>query len=290
MAAEVGRLGQTGEAWTDGEIALTVSTYAQMLRMELRGERYSKVDLVRGLLAALPARSQGAVERKLQNVSAVLDESGLEWIDGFKPLHHYQQELRAVVLDTFSPRHRLAEAMASYGAADVPAAQHRALALEDVLVAPPGGRDRRRSATSVHLTGGPISALRDFRARALGVAGEEWVLSLERESLVRAGRDDLAGRVVWTARDVGDGAGYDIQSFRPDGSDRFIEVKTTNLGLLTPFYISRWEVDVSARHADTYSLYRVHGFARDPRVYVLDGSVEECARLESAVFLGIPIG
>ena len=37
------------------------------------------------------------------------------------------------------------------------------------------------------------------------------------------------------------------------------------------------------------SLYRVHGFARDPRIYVLDGSIEELARLEPKIFLGLPL-
>jgi hypothetical protein len=87
----------------------------------------------------------------------------------------------------------------------------------------------------------------------------------------------------------GDGLGYDVESFRPDGSEHVIEVKTTNLGERTPFYITRWEIDVSRERADHYSLYRVHGFARDPRIYVLHGSIEDHARLEPKVFLGLPL-
>ena len=115
------------------------------------------------------------------------------------------------------------------------------------------------------------------------------MLDLEREGLHRSGRDDLAGNVRWVAREDGDGAGYDIRSFRPDGTDRLIEVKTTNLGARTPFFITRWEIEVSRRNPDHYSLCRVHGFVRDPRIYVLDGSVEERARLEPKVFLGLPL-
>jgi hypothetical protein len=132
-----------------------------------------------------------------------------------------------------------------------------------------------------------MSALRDYRRRKLGAAGEEWVL--EHEQLRRIGRTDLADQVRWVARIDGDGAGYDIRSYRPDGSERFIEVKTTNLGPRTPFYITRWELEVSRRNPTSYSLYRVHGFTRDPRLYVLDGSVEERAHLEPKVFLGIPL-
>jgi len=114
-------------------------------------------------------------------------------------------------------------------------------------------------------------------------------VDLEREKLGRVGRRDLADRVVWGRARPCDGAGYDVASFREDGRERLIEVKTTNYGPGTPFYITRWEIEVSRRHPDVYSLYRVHGFARDPRIYILDGSVEECAHLEPKVFLGIPI-
>ena len=217
----------------------------------------------------------------------MLDEEGLAWIDGYKPLAHYQHELRVAVLDTLG--HRIGESLEDFGQAAIPAPAPRRRATDDVLVPVPAGAGSTRQRTSVNLTGGNLSAMRDFRAKQLGDAGEEWVLDLEREQLQRDGRTDLAEGVRWVAREDGDGAGYDIRSFRPDGSDRLIEVKTTNLGPRTPFYITRWEIETSRRHAPAYSLFRVHGFARDPRIYVLDGSVEERARLEPKVFLGIPL-
>ena len=281
--------GRTGEPWTAFEIEAAVAGYAEMLRMELRGERYSKVDAVRGLHAMLPVRSTASIERKFQNISAVLDESGLDWIDGFKPLAHYQQELKAAVLAVAGPGHRLGEALAAYGSSALVAARVRRLATDDVVVGPPGSRTPVRTRTSVGLTGSALSGLRDFQARQLGTAGEEWVVELEREKLGRVGRRDLADRVVWVARDLGDSAGYDVASFRENGQERLIEVKTTNYGPRTPFYITLWEIEVSRRNSDVYSLYRVHGFARDPRIYILDGSVEERAHLEPKVFLGIPI-
>jgi hypothetical protein len=276
-----------GDAWRDWEITAIVESYAEMLARELRGERYSKTDFVRMLQRQLPARSTASVERKLQNVSAVLEESGLDWIDGYKPLSHYQRDLRDAVLDTLRPSGRIAEALAEYETSTLVAPQPKPLATIDVLVPVPGARSRR-AASTVSLIGSPQSAMRDFRAERLGRAGEAWVLDLEREGLRREGRDDLARQVSWVSRDQGDAAGYDIASFWPDERERLIEVKTTNLGARTPFYITRWEIETSRRHAASYSLFRVHGFARDPRIYVLDGSIEERARLEPKVFLGIP--
>ena len=40
--------------------------------------------------------------------------------------------------------------------------------------------------------------------------------------------DDLARKVRWVSEEDGDGAGYDIASFGPDGRARLIEVETTN--------------------------------------------------------------
>lgn len=287
--AQVIRDGATGAPWNRHEIDVAVAGYLEMLRSEVRGERYSKVETVRRLQTLLPARSAGSIERKLQNISAVRDERGLVWIDGYKPLSHYQAELRDAVLAADEADHRIGEVLATYETTALVAPQSRRLATDDVLVAAPSAIERRGTRTSVGLSGGAVPALRDFQTRQLGTAGEEWVIDLEREGLRRAGRPDLAARVSWVAREVGDGAGYDIGSFRPGGEDRLIEVKTTNLGPKTPFYITRWEVEVSRVNRDSYSLYRVHGFARDPRIYVLDGSIEELARLEPKVFLGVPL-
>ena len=53
-----------------------------------------------------------------------------------------------------------------------------------------------------------------------------------------SGRDDLARKVRWVSEEDGDGAGYDIASFAPDGRARLIEVKTTNGWERTPFHIT----------------------------------------------------
>ncbi|MGQ2903558.1 MAG: DUF3883 domain-containing protein [Neoaquamicrobium sediminum] len=89
-------------------------------------------------------------------------------------------------------------------------------------------------------------AERDARNRALGRAGEQRILAHERASLVAAGRTDLAGRIRWVSQTDGDGAGYDILSFDPDGSDRLIEVKTTEGWERAPFHITRNEMAVAA--------------------------------------------
>ncbi len=202
---------------------------------------------------------------------------------------HYQSALRDAVVARADPRERINEAIAEFGEAPVVGAHGIPRSTSDVLVPPPSAsRARTAAGRRFRCTGTAHDAIRDLRRHQLGTAGEEWVTELEREQLSRAGRSDLADLVRWVARDDGDGAGYDILSFSEAGTQRLIEVKTTNYGPLTPFYITRWEVEVSQTHRDSYSLYRVHGFARDPRIYVLDGAMDEAARLEPSVFLGLP--
>ncbi len=282
--------GEAGKAWNRWEIDAAVAAYFDMLQKERRGETYVKVQTVRALGQLLPARTPGSIERKFQNISAILDEAGLPWIDGYKPLSNYQDELALAVVDALGVQRRVGEGLGLYGTAALAPPQPIPLATDDVLVTPPGRSDRGANPPSrVGLTGGLMPAMRDFQTKPLGDAGEEWVVGLERQQLVRIGRGDLADRVVWAARDIGDGLGYDVASFFPDGRERFIEVKTTNYGVRTPFYITKGEVSFSERRSDAFSLYRVHGFARDPRLYVLDGSVKERARLDPHVFLGIPL-
>ncbi len=281
---------RAGEAWARSEIDLLVAAYFDMLRRELRGERVVKAERIRALRELLTVRTVASIERKMQNVSAVLDERGYPWIDGYKPFSHYQRELAdAVVADLAGPA-RVSEAIERYADNAVAAPSRRRLATDDVLVDRPSARARRSSARPpLGLAGGVASALRDFRNAALGRAGEEWVLDLEREKLDRVGRRDLADRVSWVATVIGDGLGYDIASFEHEGDPLLVEVKTTNFGPRTPFYITRNEVDVSRAEASSYALYRVFDFHRDPKLYMMKGRVDDNANLEPKVFLGYPI-
>ena len=107
------------------------------------------------------------------------------------------------------------------------------------------------------------------RNRFLGRAGEERVLAHERARLTGVGRSDLAKRVRWVSQEDGDGAGYDIASFSPDGRTRLIEVKTTNGWERTPFYISRNELAVAVDRPTEWCLVRLWNFAREPRAFEL---------------------
>ena len=100
--------------------------------------------------------------------------------------------------------------------------------------------------------------------------------------------DEGVGR-LWFPDLDGDGFGYDVRSFDPQNErERFIEVKTTRSGILTPFYLTRNEVEVSKRVCDQFSLYRVHSYGLRTRVYWLDGPLEATCDLAAMSFRALP--
>lgn len=88
MAADGLDPSEEGTDWTADEVAVLVGSYFLMLAEERAGRDYNKSEYRRGVIAAI-GRKPGSIERKLQNVSAVLDEIGIPWIQGYKPLPHY---------------------------------------------------------------------------------------------------------------------------------------------------------------------------------------------------------
>ncbi len=83
------------EPWSYKEVDAVVAAYFEMLRMELDGSKYKKADINRNLRdGILSKRSKGSVEFKFMNISAVLKEAGLPWIQGYKPRPNLQQALR----------------------------------------------------------------------------------------------------------------------------------------------------------------------------------------------------
>jgi hypothetical protein len=83
--------------WSREEVEAAVSDYFDMLAMELRGQPFNKADHNRNLQKLLNNRPRGSIERKHQNISAVLIELGYPYIDGYKPLGNYQRLLRDII-------------------------------------------------------------------------------------------------------------------------------------------------------------------------------------------------
>ena len=100
-----------------------------------------------------------------------------------------------------------------------------------------------------------------------------------------AGHDALARKVRWVLDEDGDGAGYDIHSFSPDGQDRLIEVKTTNGWDRTPFHISRNELAVAEARRESWHPVRLWNFTRVPRAFEIRPSLKAHVALTATSFM-----
>ncbi|HVT45024.1 MAG TPA: DUF3883 domain-containing protein [Thermoanaerobaculia bacterium] len=275
--------------WSIAEVEAIVADYFSMLALELRSELYNKAAHRRNIKPLLKGRSDPSIERKHQNISAILNEIHFPWIVGYKPLGNYQRLLSELVLERLATAHELRE-LARQSVDSVVALPPSPLHIEPEdppEVEDPGLylRERSERPSELYRARNVDYFLREAHNRSLGSAGEEFVVELERDRLTRAGEVNLADRVEWSSRERGDGIGYDILSFEPTGRERFIEVKTTSFGKETPFFVTRNEVGFSSDFEDQYRLYRLFTFRIRPRIYTLSGALERTCRLEANAFI-----
>jgi hypothetical protein len=278
--------------WLREEVEAAVADYFAMLEKELKGEAYNKAEHNRNLLKLLaPERGRGSVERKHQNISAVLIELGYPYIDGYKPLGNYQELLEIVVRDRLLGAGSLQDEVLKTVTSETATAPLLADLLS--IVVPPPVRDEASGVVYERAQRRKVGAAKNYleveaRNQSLGRAGEELVLRFEQERLHRAGARKLADRVEHVSVTQGDGLGYDVHSFEVDGRDRLIEVKTTRFGALTPFFASRNEVEVSEERQTEYQLYRLFSFRKQPRLFTLSGSLQASCRLDPISYSALP--
>ena len=108
-----------------------------------------------------------------------------------------------------------------------------------------------------------------------GLYAEELVYHYEKQHLKKQGQTDLANNVKWVAKEA-DGYGYDILSFDLDGTEKYIEVKSTSLGKNTPFDITKNEVETSNKYKNQYWIYRLYHIDQAlPHFYKFQGEIEK---------------
>lgn len=281
--------------WSDAENDAIVADYFAMLAQDAAGRAYSKAAHRRALVTRI-GRAEGSVEYKHQNISAVLKGLGEDWIAGYKPAFNFQWSLVDAVARWLArnpdwvartpERNRITEvreANAAYkplslGGAEAP-----------LWIGPPPTHSNApppdELAQMMAVAARFDVAERDARNRALGRAGEARIVASERATLAAAGRADLAARVRWVADEDGDGAGYDVASFEPDGTERLIEVKTTNGWERTPFHLTSNEIAVAETRRDVWQLIRLWNFARQPRAFAIRPPLDAHVSLMPTSFL-----
>ena len=210
-------------------------------------------------------------------ISAILQDAALPFIEGYKPRGNYQKLLADTVHEWIADHSDILELVAGEvgGLSD---------ALLPTLVEPPPRSAAKPVALFHSDRPAPNYVALAKENAVLGRRGEVMVCAYESDRLANRGRGDLAKRVEHVAVTRGDGLGYDVRSYEPDGSELHIEVKTTKAGRSTSFFVTKTELECSKSDPDSFRLYRLSSFASHPELFVLVGDISSHLRLEPTVY------
>lgn len=280
-----GSLATVRRDWSRHEVEALVADYLQMLTLELTGQAYNKSERRRALMPLLDGRTESAIEFKRRNVSAVMGRLGLPQLRGYLPAENVQEELLADVVANQLKLVPLLE-QAAEAAVECPAAEVASADFSKVRADAPARRIRASEALPnyQHRVVRRDYLERETRNRSLGLAGEKFIVDFERWSPLKKGLGQLADQVVHKSVTEGDGLGYDVLSFEPDGTERFIEVKTTAFSEETPFFVTANELSFARAEPSRFRLCRVFDFRVAPRFFELEGPVEQHFYLDPATF------
>lgn len=267
--------------WSDEENDLIVADYFAMLSDEIACRSYNKAQHRRDLKPLLQSRSDGSIEFKHQNISAVLKGLGESWISGYKPAFNFQMNLVDATARWFAAHPTWLEKTTDANTNGMSEVGQIWVGPSPLLSNQPPPQELEQM---LHIAKKFDVAGRDERNKILGRAGEQKVLDYEKFILRAAGRYDLAKKVHWVSEEDGDGAGYDIASYTTEGQERLIEVKTTNGWERTPFFISRNELEVADERRANWCLFRLWNFSREPKAFELYPPLESHVSLMPTTF------
>lgn len=227
------------------------------------------------------------MEFKHQNISAVLISLGQPYVKGYLPRYNYQNTLETEVIKYFSNNPGLESLILHFVNAELNPPKFEKDYFERVLVSPPRTNFVGEPKPTYDRHPIKVNYLeREQQNTQLGESGEKFILEYEKWRLNKLGKDSLADQVVWVSKEDGDGAGFDILSKNENGSDRYIEVKTTKLGKETPFYFTRNELKFSETKSKDFHLFRLFDFRDNPRLFIKNGSLGEICYSTPMTFKG----
>ena len=260
-----------GSNWSRQEVEVVVSDYIEMLKLQLADIPYNKTEHRKRIMPLLNGRSHGSIERKHGNISAVLIQLGRTYIIGYKPFWNYQSLLREVIIQRIDEIEALDPLMQEYSSQTVKVDTQK-IAFNKWLEAPPVTSNAFHEPVAFYGASKRDYIEQEQRNKSIGDSGEELVYKYEKWRLEELGKLSLVKKIEWVSREQGDGAGYDILSKNKDGSDRYIEVKSTTLGKETPIFFTKRENDFSENNSEHFHLYRVFNLKKRPKMYQCSGS------------------
>lgn len=271
--------------WTNKEVELIIEDYFSMLKDELLNKPYNKTFHRKALSLLLNGRSDGSIEFKHQNISAALVKLGLPYLKGYKPLANYQKILDEKIIEYLQVEKRKLIPKFDFFAKNVQEiikptdfAKIITNPPETQIIQEPKIEYKRRPIKINYIE-------QEQRNSSLGLKGEELVMQYEKWRLVNEGKESLANKIEWISKDD-DGAGFDILSKNKNGTDRYIEVKTTKLSKEAPFFFSKNEYEFSKEKNEDYHLYRLFNFSDTPKLFTLNGNFDSFCQKEAIQYKG----
>ncbi len=273
--------------WLNSEVDLIIADYFIMLTKELSGNPYNKTEHRNSLKQYLNNRTDGSIEFKHQNISAVLIKLGLPFIIGYKPKWNYQRILEDRIINFVSIQKSTIEQtfkdfVDSSVSMNSPKYDFTKLiepAPERQIILDSGITYERRPIKINYLE-------KEQKNSLLGEKGEIFVLAYEKWRLINEGKQSLVDKIEWVA-EYDNSAGFDILSKNIDGSDRYIEVKTTKLGIYAPIFFSKNEYELAKVKSSDYYLYRLFNFNQTPKMFNVNGNFDSFCTKEPLQYKGI---
>jgi len=177
--------------WSKEGVSLIVADYFAMLRHERQHQTFSKTEHRKALIPQLDHQTDGSVEFKHQNISAVLVNIGRPYMKGYLPRGNYQQILEDDVI-AYLDRHKSVfeplfeafaeQAMPSHSFEEINFAS--CLEKEPERSVPKIREPRYRTIKVNYLE-------KEQNNRTLGTGGEQFVMNYEKWRLQREGRSCL---------------------------------------------------------------------------------------------------
>lgn len=275
------------EDWTIKEVELIIVDYFQMLTLEIAGKPYNKAQHRRAILPFLNQRSESSIEFKHQNISAVLARLGLPYINGYKPAWNYQKLLEETVIKYVSANRELERSFEMF-ADTTPVTYEKQIVFETFkedspprqpLVLEPESTYQRRPVKVNYIE-------LEQANKVIGISGEKLVMDYEKWRLITEGKASLVDKIEWVSQTKGDGLGFDILSRNSNGTDRYIEVKSTKLTKEAPIFFSKNEFDFSFENKSNYYLYRVFNLKENPKLFIVNGAFADICNHEALNYKG----
>lgn len=272
------------EDWSKEEVRLIVDDYFKMLLLELDRRAYNKSSHRNRISALLKNRSDGSIEYKHQNISAILIEMGLPFIKGYKPRDRFQQ-LLAKEVENYIVANKINleigfEKFAKTEIDDLGNINFQNFLIEEQV---------KSVVQEDEMSYRPIKINyleREQNNRNIGEKGERLIIEYEKWRLIQAGKESLVDKIEWISKEKGDGTGFDILSKNINGTDRFIEVKTTQLSKETPIFLTKKEYHFAATNSKDFFLYRVFNFGKDPKFFQRKGGYDSFSILKPETYKG----